>query len=80
MIFNEQAMYKDKSIVVSNVTRIDKNKSRFVNFDGLIESTIKTRGVEDNKNVNSQVDQSTLVVASINLWGLLDPHSVIHHL
>lgn len=60
-------MYKDKSIVVSNVTRIDKNKSRFVNFDGLIESTIKTRGVEDNKNVNSQVDQSTFVAASINL-------------
>lgn len=60
-------MYKDKSIVVSNVTRIDKNKSRFVNFDGLIESTIKTRGVEDNKNVNFQVDQSTLVAASINL-------------
>lgn len=80
MIFNEQAMYKDKSIVVSNVTRIDKNKSRFVNFDGLIKSTIKTRGVEDNKNVNFQVDQSTLVAASINLWGLLDPHSVIHHL
>lgn len=60
-------MYKDKSIVVSNVTRIDKNKYRFVNFDGLIESTIKTRGVEDNKNVNFQVDQSTLVVVSINL-------------
>ena len=41
---------------------------------------LSRRGVEDNKNVNSQVDLSILVAAFVNLWGLLDPHSVIHHL
>ena len=40
MIFNEQVMYKDKSTVVSNVTKIDQKKSKFVNLDELTESTV----------------------------------------
>ena len=54
-------MYKDKSTVMSNVTEIDKKKSKFVNLDELTESTVQKMGEEDKENVNSQVDQTTLV-------------------
>ena len=40
MILNEQVMYKDGSIVVSDVTEIDQKKSEFVNLDKLTESTV----------------------------------------
>ena len=40
MIFNEQVMYKDKSTIVADVTKIDQKKSEFVNLDKLIESTV----------------------------------------
>ena len=53
MIFNEQVIYKDKSTVVSNVTKIDQKKSEFVNLDELTKSTIQKRGEKDNENVNS---------------------------
>ena len=61
MIFNEQVMYKDRLTVVSNVTEIDKKKSKFVNLDELTESTVQKMSEEDKENVNSQVDQSTPV-------------------
>ena len=61
MIFNEQVMYKDRSTVVPNVTEIDQKKFDIVNLDELTESTIQKRGEEDKENVDSQVDQSTLV-------------------
>ena len=54
-------MYKDISIVVSDVAEIDQKKSKFVNLDELTESTVQKRGEEDKENVNSQVDQSTLI-------------------
>ena len=54
-------MYKDRSTVVSDVAKIDQNKSKFVNLDELTESTFQKRGEEDKENVNSQVDQSTPV-------------------
>ena len=53
VIFNEQIMYKDKSTVVLDVTKIDQKKSEFVNLDELTESTVQKRGEEDKKNVNS---------------------------
>ena len=62
MIFNEQVMYKDRSTVVSDVTKIDQKKSEFVNLDELTENTVQKRGKEDKENVNSQVDLSTPVV------------------
>ena len=49
-------MYKDKLIVVSDVTEIDQKKSEFVNLDELTESTIQKRGEEDKENADSQVD------------------------
>ena len=55
-------MYKDMSTVVSDVAEIDQKKSEFVNLDELTESTVHKRGEEDKENINSQVDQSTLVV------------------
>ena len=61
MIFNEQVMYKDRSTVVSDVTKIYQKKSEFVNLDELTESTIQKMGEKDKENVDSQVDQSTLV-------------------
>ena len=61
MIFNEQVMYKDMSIVVSDVTEIDQKKSEFINLDELTESTIQKGGEKDKENVNSQVDLSTPV-------------------
>ena len=54
-------MYKDRSNVVSNVTEIDQKKSEFVNLDELTENTIQKMGEKDKENVNSQVNQSTLV-------------------
>ena len=60
-LFNEQVMYKDRSTVVSDVTKIDQKKFEFVNLDELTESTVQKRGEEDKENVNSQVDQSTPV-------------------
>ena len=54
-------MYKDRSTVVSDVAEIDQKKFEFVNLDKLTESTVQKRGEEDKENVNSQVDQSTLV-------------------
>ena len=61
VIFNEQVMYKDKSTIVLDVTEIDQKKSDFVNLDELTKSIVQKRGEEDKENVNSQVDQSTLV-------------------
>ena len=55
-------MYKDRSIVVLDVTKIDQKKSKFVNLDELIENIVQKGGEEEKENVNSQVDQSTLVV------------------
>ena len=60
VIFNEQVMYKDRSIIVSKLTEIDQKKSEFVNLDELTESTVQKRGEQDKENVDSQVDQSTL--------------------
>ena len=42
MIFNEQVMYKDRSTIVSDVTKIDQKKSEFVNLDELTKSTVQT--------------------------------------
>ena len=53
VIFNEQIMYKDKSTVVLDVTKIDQKKSEFVNLDELTESIVQKRGEEDKENVNS---------------------------
>ena len=61
VIFNEQVMYNDRSTVVSDVAEINQKKSEFVNLDKLTESTVQKMGEEDKENVNSQVDQSTLV-------------------
>ena len=54
-------MYKDRSIVVPDVTEIDQKKSKFVNLDELTENTVQKGGEENNENVASQVDQSTPV-------------------
>ena len=54
-------MYKDRSTVVPDVLEIDQNKFEFVNLDELTESTVQKMGEENKKNVNSQVDQSTLI-------------------
>ena len=40
VIFNEQVMYKDKSIVVPDVIEIDQKKYEFVNLDELTKSTV----------------------------------------
>ena len=40
VIVNEQVMYKDKSIVVSDVAEIDQKKSEFVNLDELTKSIV----------------------------------------
>ena len=62
VIFNEQVIYKDRSTVVSDVAKIDQKKSKFVNLDELTKSTVQKRDEKDKENVNSQVDQNTLVV------------------
>ena len=46
-------MYKERSTVVSDVTKIDQKKSEIVNLDELTESTVQKWGEEDKKNVNS---------------------------
>ena len=46
-------MYKDRSIVVSDVTKIDQKKSEFINLDESTESTVQKRGEEDKENANS---------------------------
>ena len=56
MIFNEHAMYKDRSTILSDVTEIDQTKSEFVNLDELTKSTVQKRGEEDKENVDSQID------------------------
>ena len=53
VIFNEQVMYKDKSTVVLDVTKIDQKKSKFVSLDELIKSTVQKRGKGDKENVDS---------------------------
>ena len=40
VIFNEQVMYKDRSIVVSDIIEIDQKTSEFVNLDELTENTV----------------------------------------
>ena len=54
-------MYKDKSIVVSDVTEIDQMKFEFVNLDELTEKYYPERDEEDKENINSQVDLNTPV-------------------
>ena len=66
-------MYKDRSIVVSNVTEIDQKKSEFVNLDELTESTVQKRGEEDKENVNSQVDLSTPVAKVRGSFRIIRP-------
>ena len=61
VIFNERVMYKNRSTIVLDITEIDQKKSKFVNINELIESTVQKRGEEDKENVDSRVDQSTLV-------------------
>ena len=46
-------MYKDRSIVVSDVIDINQKKSEFVNLDELTKSTVQKRGEEDKENANS---------------------------
>ena len=55
MIFNEQVMYKDRSTVVLDVTKIDQKKSKFVNLDELTKSIVQKRVEENKENVDSQV-------------------------
>ena len=59
VIFNEHVMYKDRSTVVPDVTKIEQKKSKFVNLDELTKNTVHKMGEEDKENVNLQVDQST---------------------
>ena len=40
VIFNEHDMYKDRSIVMSDVTEIDQKKSEVFNLDELTENTV----------------------------------------
>ena len=69
VIFNKQVVYKDRSIVVPDVTKIDQKKSEFVNLDELTENTIQKRGEEEKENVNSQVDRSTPIAEVRRLPG-----------
>ena len=48
-------MYKDRSTIVSDVTKIDQKKFEFVNLDELTESIVQKRGEEDKENLDSQV-------------------------
>ena len=73
-------MYKDRSTVVPNVTKIDQKKSEVFNLDELTENTVQKMGEKDKENVNSQVDQSTPVAEVGDLPGTLDLHIVIHPL
>ena len=58
MIFNEQVMYKDRSTVVSDVTKIDQKKFEFVNLDELTESTVQKRGEEDKDRKSTRLNSS----------------------
>ena len=73
-------MYKDRSTVVPDVTKIDQKKFEFVNLYELIENTIQKKGEEEKENVNSQVDQSAPIAKVLDPPGSLDLHSVIHPL
>ena len=53
VIFNEQIMYKDKSTVVPDVTKIDQKKSEFVSLNELTKGTFQKRGEGDKENVDS---------------------------
>ena len=53
VIFNEQVMYKDKSTVMPDVTKIDQKKFEFVNLDEWTKSTVQKMGEEDKENVDS---------------------------
>ena len=53
VIFNEHVMCKDRSTVMSDVTKIYQKKSEFVNLDELTEDTVQKRGEEDKESVNS---------------------------
>ena len=46
-------MYKDRSIVVSDVAEIDQKKSEFVNLDESTKSIVQKRGEEDKEKANS---------------------------
>ena len=46
-------MYKDKSTVVLDVTKIDQKKSEFVSLNELTKSTFQKRGEGDKENVDS---------------------------
>ena len=43
-------MYKDRSTVMSNVTKIDQKKSEFVNLDELAENTVQ-KGVKKKRKI-----------------------------
>ena len=53
VIFNEQIMYKDKSTIVPDVTKIDQKKSEFVSLNELTKSPFQKRGEGDKENVDS---------------------------
>ena len=53
MIFYEQVMYKNRSIIVLDVIEIDQKKFEFINLDELTENTIQKGGEEEKENVNS---------------------------
>ena len=38
MIFNEQVMYNDRSIIVPDVTKIDQKKSEFAKHNKFVKS------------------------------------------
>ena len=42
-----------------DVTKIDQNKSKFVNLDELTETTVQKMGEKNKENIDSQIDQST---------------------
>ena len=42
-----------------DVTKIDQNKSKFVNLDELTETTVQKMGEKNKENIDSQTDQST---------------------
>ena len=72
-------MYKDRSIVVSDVAEIDQKKSEFVNLDELTESSVHKRGEEDKENVNSQVDQSIPIAEVRRSSRNIKPPSLFTH-
>ena len=73
VIFNEQVMYKDRSTIVPDVTKIDQKKFEFVNLDELTENTVQKRGEEEKENVNTQVDQSTPIAEVCRSFRIIRP-------